>query len=338
MEKRTGSARLEAVAAFAALALVGACAGDALSPVGTSGSAGAGGSASTMSPIHGARLFVNTVGNPARAQAESWRATRPADAAMMDRIASQPIARWLGDWNTDVRSAASQHAARAHAEGALPVFVAYNIPNRDCGGYSGGGSTTTAGGYRSWVAAFADGLRGHKSVVVLEPDAVTAASCLSQAQQDERFTLLADAVRTFKAAGVTVYIDAGHAAWLSDAETASRLTRAGIADADGFALNVSNFISTAANVAFGAKVSARTGGKHFIVDTGRNGAGGTADGQWCNPAGQALGVNPTTKTGHPLVDAFLWIKFPGESDGPCNGGPASGQWWAEYALGLAQRQ
>jgi hypothetical protein len=28
---------------------------------------------------------------------------------------------------------------------------------------------------------------------------------------------------------------------------------------------------------------------------------------------------------------------PGESDGTCNGGPAAGQWWADYALGLAKR-
>jgi endoglucanase len=33
---------------------------------------------------------------------------------------------------------------------------------------------------------------------------------------------------------------------------------------------------------------------------------------------------------------LLWIKRPGESDGTCNGGPSSGKWWPEYALGLAQ--
>ena len=36
---------------------------------------------------------------------------------------------------------------------------------------------------------------------------------------------------------------------------------------------------------------------------------------------------------YPLVDAFLWIKTPGESDGTCSGGPAAGKWWGEYALG-----
>jgi endoglucanase len=31
------------------------------------------------------------------------------------------------------------------------------------------------------------------------------------------------------------------------------------------------------------------------------------------------------------------VKAPGESDGACNGAPASGEWMPEYALGLAQR-
>ena len=76
-------------------------------------------------------------------------------------------------------------------------------------------------------------------------------------------------------------------------------------------------------------------GKHFIIDTSRNGIGSTS-GEWCNPKGQSLGSEPTTNTGNALVDALLWIKQPGESDGTCNGGPAAGTWWADYALGLGR--
>jgi len=36
------------------------------------------------------------------------------------------------------------------------------------------------------------------------------------------------------------------------------------------------------------------------------------------------------------VDAFLWIKIPGESDGTCQGCPPAGTWWPAYALGLAR--
>jgi endoglucanase len=41
--------------------------------------------------------------------------------------------------------------------------------------------------------------------------------------------------------------------------------------------------------------------------------------------------------GHEPVDAYLWIKRPGESDGSCHGGPPAGAWWPDYALGLARR-
>lgn len=76
-----------------------------------------------------------------------------------------------------------------------------------------------------------------------------------------------------------------------------------------------------------------------MVDTSRNGNGPLgAAGQdaWCNPPGRALGTPPTTRTGDPLLDAYLWIKRPGESDGSCRGGPSAGTWWPEYALGLAR--
>ena len=57
------------------------------------------------------------------------------------------------------------------------------------------------------------------------------------------------------------------------------------------------------------------------------------------PPGRGLGADPTTETGDDRVDALLWVKRPGESDGACRPGePAAGQWYPEYALGLAQRQ
>jgi len=74
----------------------------------------------------------------------------------------------------------------------------------------------------------------------------------------------------------------------------------------------------------------------FVVDTARNGAADWRD-DWCNPPGRALGQRPGVKTASPLADAYLWIKLPGESDGACKGGPSSGSWWPEYALGLAER-
>jgi endoglucanase len=99
---------------------------------------------------------------------------------------------------------------------------------------------------------------------------------------------------------------------------------------------VSNVQATSVNIAYGERVSGLTGGKHFVIDTSRNGIPGIDPRLWCNPRGRALGVVPTTHTAHPLVDAFLWIKPPGESDGTCGGGPPAGTWWAAYALELSR--
>jgi endoglucanase len=286
--------------------------------------------------LKGAALHVDPHAAAWR-QVADWRQSRPAEATLVEReIASQPTGIWFGDWNRDVAREVAQVVGDAARQGAVPVLVAYNIPQRDCGLHSAGGARS-ADAYRGWIRDFARGVGRARAVVILEPDALAATDCLTPAQRAERFGLLAHAVDALSAQGVLVYIDAGHANWLSAAETAARLTQAGIARAAGFALNVSNFVANSANISFGDDVSRRTGGAHFVIDTSRNGVGAEPGGKWCNPAGRALGTRPTTRTAHARLDALLWIKKPGESDGACNGGPAAGQWWADYALGLAAR-
>ena len=132
---------------------------------------------------------------------------------------------------------------------------------------------------------------------------------------------------------IAVYIDAGNSRWQPPQVMASLLLAAGVSEARGFSLNVSNFDSTAAEESYGDKISALVPGAHYVIDTSRNGA--AAAKTWCNPPGQALGVPPTVSTGDPLVDALLWIKLPGTSDGPCHGGPPAGTFWLPYALRLA---
>ena len=127
---------------------------------------------------------------------------------------------------------------------------------------------------------------------------------------------------------------------------------------------------------------------HFVIDTSRNGRGpldatrygnapynqppavvaGLKAGNWCNPSGAGVGLRPTAKTDVSLLDAYLWVKVPGESDGSCDvaGGarawdftaynpwqlasdaqshfdplwamvdPQAGAWFPEQALQLAQ--
>jgi endoglucanase len=288
-------------------------------------------------PISGASFYVNP-SSSAKATADSWRTSRPADAAQMDKIAAGSQAQWFGGWSGDIFSAVTNAANTISGAGAVPVFVAYNIPQRDCGGLSAGG-LGSPDAYKSWIASFANALAGRRAVVILEPDALTQMDCLSSSDQATRVGLIQYAVSVLKTASnqVAVYLDGGHSAWKSASDQAARLNRANVAAADGFALNVSNFQYTSNLIAYGKSVSALVGGKHFVIDTGRNGLGPTADNQWCNPAGRALGASSSTSTADPLVDAYLWIKGPGESDGSCNGAPAAGAWWADYALGLAQR-
>jgi endoglucanase len=103
------------------------------------------------------------------------------------------------------------------------------------------------------------------------------------------------------------------------------------------------------------------GTTHFVIDTSRNGQGpwdyrskystAAIAQDWCNPPGRGLGIPPTTNTGNALVDAYLWVKTPGQSDGQCNRSvtgsttdpewgnivdPAAGAWFPQQALQLAQ--
>jgi endoglucanase len=269
----------------------------------------------------------------AQRQAETLRRSRPQDAELIAQIAQRPVAKWLGGWVTDIAREVDNASATITRSGAMPIFVAYNIPHRDCGLHSAGGANGSDA-YRSWIRSFANGLRGRRAVVVLEPDALSGIDCLSPALQQERLVLLSEAVTVLKAQKAMVYIDAGNARWRSAEQMAARLRQVNIANADGFSLNVSNYLPDSANISYGERVSRLVGGKHFIIDTSRNGLGTAND--WCNPRGQALGVAPTTNTGHPLVDAFLWVKQPGESDGTCSGGPNAGSWWTEIALELSR--
>lgn len=283
-------------------------------------------------PFTGKRLYVDP-NSEARRQAETLKRSRPQDADLVMRIANQPTAKWLGGWARDIGREVDNAVSTITRSGALPVFVAYNIPGRDCGLYSGGGASGVSA-YRSWMRSFASGLRGRNAIVILEPDALAGMDCLSASSQRERLAMISEAVGILKAARASVYIDAGHARWKSPETMAARLKGANIAVADGFSLNVSNYIANAPNIAYGERLSRLVGGKHFIIDTSRNGIG--RDAGWCNPRGQALGVVPTTNTNHPLVDAFLWVKQPGESDGTCSGGPSAGSWWNEIAIELSR--
>jgi endoglucanase len=318
-----------------------------------------------------------------------------------------------------VQPAVKKLVDAAAAKNAVPVIVAYNIPNRDCSQYSAGGATSKAE-YQAWIDAVAAGIGDRKVVVILEPDGlgiIPFHTDLSGKDEwckppdadkataaKERYEMLGYAVDKLRAnPRSAVYLDGTHSAWLGVGDIASRLVKAGVQRASGFFINASNYEPNEKLLDYGSWISQciqyGTSGAgaghfdrcasqyhpanpndyatwalsrkwyadnvkpsgpltHFVIDTSRNGRGSWApkagtsykDAQtWCNPPDRGLGSRPTTRTGNPLVDAYLWIKVPGESDGQCDRGmgggtdpergsadPAAGAWFAKQAAELIQ--
>jgi endoglucanase len=274
------------------------------------------------------------------ATVSSYReAGNSTDANLMARIADQPQAIWLGGPGSLAELTLT--LAEAESEHRLPTYVLYNIPDRNCGSYSAGGAPSAAA-YRSWIRQVASRLGSSPVAVIIEPDALPGITCWSRTEQATTYSLIHYAASRLAAKpNTTVYLDAGNSAWQPVRAMVARLRRAGVGLVRGFALNIANFQTTASSVAYGERISRALGGKHFVIDTSRNGRGPPPDvsgTDWtCNPPGRGLGVDPTTHTASRLVDAYLWVKLPGSSDGPCNGGPSGGDWWPSYALGLAER-
>jgi endoglucanase len=258
-------------------------------------------------------------------------------AGYITRMGQTPVSEWFGDWNSDVQSDVNTYVSAAAAENAVPVLVLYNIPDRDCGGYSTGGAGSLSN-YLQWTQQVVAGIASRPAVIILEPDALGDMDCLpSTADQTERYEAMSQAVTLLKASSETfVYIDAGNPDWQSTTTMAARLKAANIAGADGFSLNVSYFASTASNKTYGDQLSSLVGYKHYVIDTSRNGGTDTVSGTVCNPSYASFGPSPTTNTGSNLVDALLWIKIPWESDGPCNGAPNPGVVYWSYAIQLAE--
>lgn len=315
------------LAALLSLSFVTGCTADAERPSATQEAAASG------------EFWVDP-NSAAAKQVEAWEeGGREDDARVLRRISEQAMAVWPA--GTDPRPQVSAAVRGAEKSDGIAVLVAYNIPHRDCGQHSAGGASDAAA-YREWIDSFAKAIGENPAIVVLEPDAVPhmVDDCTPRAHHQERTELLNEAVDRLKQQPrVKVYLDAGNPAWITKpSDLTNPMRRSGVARADGFSLNVSSFQSDEDVIAYGRKISATLDDKPFVIDSSRNGNGPLPgpDDVWCNPPGRTLGKSPTTATGEDLVDAYLWIKRPGESDGKCRGGPAAGSWWPEYALGLAR--
>ncbi|GAA3103038.1 glycoside hydrolase family 6 protein [Streptosporangium carneum] len=328
-------------AALALVIMMTACTGDPAPSGGPDRTAGPAPSAGSPDPA-AIRFYVDGQGAAAQEVRRLLREGKAEEAALIRRIADRPTAVWIGD--PDPRARVAEITDRARRAGQVPLLVAYHIPDRDCGQFSAGGAAS-AEEYRAWIRRFAEGIGDRPAWVVLEPDALAHIldNCTKGGKAAERLDLLRGAVEELKKKpGTKVYLDAGNAGWIRNpGDWVDPMRRAGVATADGFAFNVSNFFTTEESVAVAGKLSDALGGAPYVIDTSRNGNGPPRDARgddaWCNPAGRALGAEPTTKTGRERVEAFLWVKRPGESDGECHRGePAAGTWFHSYALELAR--
>ena len=243
---------------------------------------------------------------------------------------------------------------------------------------------------RDFIDVVAAQFRDHSSqriVAILEPDSLAnlatnlgIARC--KAAEPVYKQAIAYALRRLAMPHVSLYLDAAHAGWLGwDANRTkiAHIFREVLDDAGGvdmirgFSTNVSNFNTLSDGdgrrlepsapcpdeLTYVEKLSASLAevgitGKGFVVDTSRNGRGGIRSkwGVWCNVKGAGLGERPRASPA-PGVDAYYWVKPPGDSDGAsepsspgydvscagedsAHGAPAAGHWFAGYFLELAK--
>jgi endoglucanase len=194
------------------------------------------------------QFYVPKVDHGATAQIAALTAGGDkADAALVRAMADTPQAVWFtGGTPKDVEQGVRATVKRAAAKNTVPVLVAYNVPGRDCAQYSAGGAAT-GDAYKSWIDGFAAGLGAAEAVVILEPDglALLPTDC-GQPDTYDRVALVNYAAHALTAADgdALVYLDAGHSAWHSVGDIAQRLDQAGVAQLQGFSVNVSNYQPT----------------------------------------------------------------------------------------------
>ncbi|KAK0653168.1 1, 4-beta cellobiohydrolase [Cercophora newfieldiana] len=211
--------------------------------------------------------------------------------------------------------------------------------------------------------------------IVLEPDSlgnlVTNMGIeMCAAAADVYREGIAHAISQLQFDNVHLYIDAAHGGWLgwndnlplAAKEFATVVQMAGKNKSKnrirGFATNVSNYNPFNATVrenytewsnswdeshyatSLAPFLEAEGLPAHFIADQGRVHLPGARKewGEWCNVAPAGFGPAPTTETNNPVVDALVWIKPGGESDGQCGfeGAPRAGEWHDEYVQMLVK--
>ena len=313
----------------------------AVAILGTPPSAGA---QAPGNPLAGVPLFVDH-DSPSWHQ---WRAYRRSGqrhkAALVWRIAREPKALWLGTWTRpNFRKKVRRLIVAAQRQGSVPIFTVMRAESNGChAGYTGGGTAEDAR-TRAWYRRLGRTIGGARVVIAFEPDSLGTIDCHARSRRDDRIRLLRYGVNVMsRLPNATIYLEAGASDWEPARRTARQLRAIGIHKVRGFMLNATHQDWTRANIRHGLAISRRTGGKPFVINTAENGRGpvhhrasnGRRITVWCNPPGRGLGAPPTTRTSHPLVDAYLWINRPGYAQ-RCQGRAIA--WHAPRALAYARR-
>lgn len=223
-------------------------------------------------------------------------------------------------------------------------------------------------------------------VVFLEPDSLpnlvtnlTQPKCAAAEQVYKNS--IAYAISKLSMPNVSIYLDIGHAGWLGwegNRQKAAKvyqsvLQQAGGADKiRGFVTDIANYNTVSSRD--GAKLgptnpcpdeltyaqklteafeAVGVTGKKFVIDTSRNGRPTRSTwSSWCNVKSAGIGPRPQASP-HPLLDAYFWIKPPGESDGTSDpkaargdeacrrddsmpNAPEAGEWFQSYFLELVK--
>jgi len=302
---------------------------------------------SLPNPLLGQRFFLDRM-EPAYMQWAHWRrAGETTNANQLWKLAREPRFRWFGKFTRPrMQKKIRGYLDRVQCDqpGAVPLMAVMRHQGKGCSrSYRAGGEAEDRRTMK-WYDDFAQSVGSARVVIAFEPDSLGTVDCLPRSRRRARLRLLRYGVDVLsRLPRATIYLEAGASDWEPARRTAKQLRIIGIHKVRGFMLNATHHDWTRANILHGLAISRRVGGKHFIVSTSFNGRGPIHIGGrrtrnvWCNPPNRGLGISPTTATGHPLVDAYMWVNRPGYSAGACNGGPMPvGCWWPERALMYAR--
>jgi endoglucanase len=278
------------------------------------------------------RFYVNPNSRAAEAAAR-LKNTKPREAAWLQQLAAEPTAVWFTAKTTEPEKEAARLAQAVAGSSVYALAVIQALPKQDCMRYETPGLAPAA--YRTWIDGLVRGMGETTIYWILEPETLLLTACLKPEAITERWNLIAETILLLKKnPKALVFLDIGYPGWLTVPEAAERLMKAGVMTADGFVLNVGQYYATDDCIAYGQDISGRIGGKAFVLDTSRNGKGALSREAWCNPKNRAIGHRPMAPTGIKGLEAYVWLKEPGVSDGTCNGGPAAGVWWEAKAIEL----